>query len=284
MNHIYRALTFILCFMVFNSWANTPTIEEALFNTCADRTASNTTRCMNDNYLNTQYGGYILFEGLDNHYTLQNGRLQEFLDGTARLTGRWVNIGRSDVKFDIDIRLSGRTTVAPNDPKEHHCFNVDPAGFYYYRNTSGTITGRDKAAGARLEVARFGEAFQVGIGANVTNKDLNFGASGWLAINMVSNTNTGLHLRLQTSRTGANGDININLNGSPTACFESGISLDCPTDLTTVASFGANGKVVNWNAPVATTTCMVGNGTTCSASNINGFECNCGWRAFSSCL
>lgn len=117
--------------MVFNSWANTPTFEEALFTTCANRTASNTTLCMNGDFLNTQYGGYILFEGLDNHYTFQNGRLQEFLDRTARLTRRWVNIGRSDVKFDIDVTLSGRTTVAPNEPKEHYCFDADPFGFYY---------------------------------------------------------------------------------------------------------------------------------------------------------
>ncbi len=272
MNHIYRALTFILCFMVFNSWANTPTFEEALFTTCANRTASNTTLCMNGDFLNTQYGGYILFEGLDNHYTFQNGRLQEFLDRTARLTRRWVNIGRSDVKFDIDVTLSGRTTVAPNEPKEHYCFDADPFGFYYYTHTSGTITGRDKAAGAKLEVSRFGPAFQVGIGANVTNADLNLGASGWLAINMISNTNTDLNLVLQASRAGGNRDININLDGSPTACFESNISLDCPTDLTTVAQFGANGKAVNWNAPTATTTCTVGSGTTCSSSSLNGFE------------
>ncbi len=36
MNQLYRALTLFLCFMIFNSWASTPTIEEALFSTSTD--------------------------------------------------------------------------------------------------------------------------------------------------------------------------------------------------------------------------------------------------------
>ena len=273
MNHFYRVVTFLLCFMVFNSWAETPLLIEAdLFTTCADRTASNTTRCMNDDYLNTQYGGYILLRGLENHYKLENGRFQEFLDGTAQLTGRWVNIERSDVKFDVDIKFSGRTLTAPNDPKSHLCLNANSDNFYYYTQTSGTLKGRDKTAGARIAVTRVGEAFQVGVGANITNKELNFGASGWLAMTITAQPTTGFYLELQTSSAGGNGDININLDGDPSACFGSEITLNCPVDLTTVAQLGANGKVVTWTPPVATTTCMIGNGSTCSATNLSGFE------------
>ena len=273
MNHFYRVVTFLLCFMVFNSWAETPLlIEEDLFTTCADRTASNTTRCMNDTYLNTRYGGYILLRGIDNHYKLENGRFQEFLDGTANLTGRWVNIERGDVKFDVDIKFSGRTTTTPNDPKTHACLNANTNEFYYYTHTSGTLKGRNAVAGARIAVTRMGEAFQVGIGANVTNNQLNFGASGWLAMTVTAPPTTGFNLELQTSSAGGNGDININLDGNPTACFGSDITLNCPNDITTVAQLGQSGKVVTWAPPVATTTCMVGNGTTCSATDLSGFE------------
>jgi len=272
MNQFYRVLTFLLCFMVFNSWANTPLpIEETLFTTCADRTASNTSRCMNDDYFDTRYGGYILFRGLDNHYKLENGRFQEFLDGTAQLTGRWVNIEQGDVRFDVDIQFSGRTTTTPNNPKEHACLNANTADFYYYTQTSGTLKGRNKAAGARVEVSRFGEAFQVGIGANVTHRELTFGASGWLAMTVTTQPTTGFRLELQTSQAGGNGDININLDGNSTACLSSNIALDCPVDLTTVAQLGANGKVVTWTPPVATTTCTIGNTPDCAANDIPDF-------------
>ncbi|MFK7979003.1 MAG: hypothetical protein AB8G86_03395, partial [Saprospiraceae bacterium] len=248
MTSTYRVLTFLLCFMVFNSWAETPLlIEEDLFATCADRTASNTNRCMNDSYHNLRYGGYLVLEGYNNHYKLENGRFQEFLDGTARLTGRWVNIDKSDVKFDVNFLFSGRTNVAPNEPKLNRCITVNPSGFYYYTQTSGTLTGLDKMAGAKLGVSRFGPAFQVGIGANETNSELSLGASGWLAVNIISNTINRYHrINLQTTSAGGNGDININLDGNASACLGSDITLNCPVNLTTVAQLGATGKVVNW--------------------------------------
>ena len=183
MNQFYRVLTFLLCFIVFNSWANTPLlIEEALFTTYADRTANNISRCMNDDYFNTRYRDYILFRGLDHPYKLENGRFQEFLDGTAHLTERWTNIERGDVQFAADIQFSGRISTAPHDSKEHVC-----------------------------------------------------------------------------------------LDANPTVYFDSNITFNCSVDLTTVAQLGANGKVVTWTPPVATTTCMIGNTPNCAANNIPDF-------------
>ncbi len=279
MNHFYRVLTFVLCFMVSNlGGATTPLIEEAPQTICANRTASNTTLCMNNTNANTVYGGYLLFENLENHYKLENGEFLESTDGTARLTGRWVNNQQTNIKFDVDIRFSGRTSTAPNDPKDHNCLNANTSDFYYYTQTSGTLIGRDAAAGARVSVERFGEAFQVGVGANVTHNALTFGASGWLKTRVLSQPNGSLRLEVQTSSVGGNGDINMNLSGNRAACFgnlpntESRISLNCQDDIRTVAALGANGKVVNWDVPVATTTCQIGSGNTCSTTNINGFE------------
>ncbi|MEM6318520.1 MAG: SdrD B-like domain-containing protein [Bacteroidota bacterium] len=272
MNHFYRVWTFVFCLMAFHVGAAPPPIEEDFFTLCADRSATNTTLCMEGRNQNTKYGGYLLFEGLDSYYKIENGRFQEFVDGTAQLTGLWINNSRSDVRFEVDIRFSGRTQVAPNTPKSHECLDVDPTDFYYYTETSGTLIGKNKVAGAKLSVSRVGEAFQVGIGANVTNKDLNFGASGWLKTTLLSQSNSNLKLKIKTSSAGGNGDVNINLDGRPTACFESKVELDCPDDIAVTAEIGATGQVVTWTPPVGTTTCTVPTGQTCPPNNLDDFE------------
>ncbi len=270
MNHTYRVLTFLLCFMVSNLWGETsPLIEQDFFTTCADRTASNTTLCRD---ADIQYGGFLLIDGLDRYYDLENGQFQEFVDGTARFTGRWVNVSREDIQFDIDIEFAGRTFTPPNDPKEHNCLGANPANFYYYTQTSGRITGREAVAGAQIQVGRVGEAFQVGNGANVTNNELSFGGSGWLSLEVTRQPNTGFRIDIETNRVDGNGDININLSGDPFSCFGSEIMLDCPDDIITVGELGENGAVVTFNPPVATTTCLVGNNAVCAASSIRGFE------------
>jgi len=265
--------------MVSNLWGTTaPLIEEAPQTICADRTASNTNRCLNDSYLNTMYGGYLLFRNLDSHYKLENGRFQESIDGTARLTGRWVNVEHSNIKFDVDISFSGRTSTAPNDPKAHVCLNANLSSFYYYTHTSGMLIGRDAAAGARVSVERFGEAFQVGVGANITHNALTFGASGWLKTRVLIQPYGSLSLEVQTSTAGGNGDININLSGNGSECIsntpnpESRVTLSCPDDIRTVATLGESGKVINWNVPVGTTTCQIGTGNTCASTTLSGFE------------
>ena len=268
MNHFYRALTLLLCFMVFQPFVEaTPSNTQEALSLCADRTASNTDNCRRD----VVYGGYLLIENLDSYYTLQNGRFQEFLDGTARFTGRWVNIERNDVKFDFDILLSGRTSTPPNEPKYHSCLDVNPENFYYYTRLLGTARGRDAVAGAELEISNFGPAFQIGNGANVTNSVANFGGSGWLTVRRISQPTTGFDLRIRTNNRGGNGDININLSGDGNECFESQLAISCPNNFTVSAEPGANGTIVDWEIPAATTTCMVGNGSNCGTNNIDGF-------------
>ncbi|MEM1119061.1 MAG: SdrD B-like domain-containing protein [Bacteroidota bacterium] len=273
MNHFYRGLTLALCFMVSNLWGGSNLLFESSPQTiCADRTASNTTRCMNDVYLNTKYGGYLLFKNLDSHYKMENGKFQEFVDGTAKLTGRWINIDRTDIVFDVAIDFAGRTEIAPNAPKEHFCLNANPRNFYYYTQVEGELKGRNAASGAKVQVTRFGEAFQVGVGANITHHELTFGASGWLATRVVRQPSGSLRLEVQTSPLGGNGDININLSGDGTDCSGSKITLTCQEDIRTVAAIGASGKQVLWSEPTATTTCRISTGQTCAPTNIAGFE------------
>ena len=193
---------------------------------CADRTVSNTNLCSGPNE-GTRYGGYLLLDRTgdshyisNNHYDFQNGKFVEYTDGTARLTGRWVNRGRSGVKFDVDIHFSGRTNNQAG--KNHNCLNVDKSKFYFYTTTSGTLTGRDKMAGARLNVSRISDAFQVGVGANITHNQKTFGASGWLSVNIEHQPTTGINIYLSSGNSGQNGDININLSGDATACVGAG--------------------------------------------------------------
>ena len=183
---------------------------------CADRVVSNTTLCNSG----TTYGGWFRFEGLDFYYTLENGQFVELEDGTARLTGTYVNNADNTIRFAADIQFTGRTITAPADsPKPHNCLSPNTTNWYYYTTTNGTLTGENSAAGAVVNVSRVGAAFQVGVGANITESSLQLGASGWLLLEVVSQPTTSLVLTAGTPNNG-NGDININLSGELTACVD----------------------------------------------------------------
>jgi len=204
---------------------------------CANRTVINTERCANDGII---YGFYIVHDNLDKLYTFENGLFMEFDDGTAMLTGHLVNNGDSQVGFDVNINLTGRTTNSPTGAaKDHACLNPDQSNFYYYADLTGTLMGTGLASGAVLSIRDYNEVFQVGVGANVTNKDLSFGASGWLKIDVQSQPSGNLYLDIYDSPTnGQNGDININLTGDGT---------ECPNG----ASNRSNPSAGNWNIPAS---------------------------------
>ena len=193
---------------------------------CANRTVSNTTHCSSGG----DYGFYLIHQNLERRYTFHDGLLMEFTDGTAMLTGRITNNGDAQIGFDVNINLTGRTAVSPTgDAKEHTCLNPDTDEYYYYADVTGTLTGTGGAAGAVLTVRDQGEAFQLGHGANVTNYDLSFGASGWLQIDVQSEPSTGLDLDILTGNNGNNGDININISGNGTECPNGASSRNTPT-------------------------------------------------------
>ena len=189
---------------------------------CADRTVINTTLCRGDD-AGIRYGGFLLIDRVgnpnfisNNHFDFQNGQFVEFTDGTARLTGRWVNVARSSVQFDVDIQFSGITTNERGT--DHVCLDNFRGGLYFYTNTSGTLTGRGDLEGAILGVSRASDAFQVGIGGNITDVRLVNGASGWISINIQRQPTTGINITIGNGSSGQNGDININLSGSAETC------------------------------------------------------------------
>ncbi|MEM1119013.1 MAG: SdrD B-like domain-containing protein [Bacteroidota bacterium] len=278
MNQLYRTVLPVLCcFFIGKGKAEIWPSKANFFAICADRTASNTSLCFSGNDQGLRYGGYIKLAGYNSYYRMTNGRFVEFLDGTAQYTATWINVHDDDIRFLVDVQLSGRTSNRPtNSPKAHHCLNPNTDNYYYYTHTSGTLTGRRDVNGAILKIARFGEAFQVGIGANVTHDALTFGASGWLMLMIERQPNTHITLHLEAGENGNNGDININLNGSPTACTDNNgaITLTCPNDITVTADQGQNGATVNFSTPNATTTCMVAGGINCNIipNTISGFK------------
>jgi hypothetical protein len=127
----------------------------------------------------------------------------EFDDGTAHLVGEVYGERAPLRRFLVDIWFSGRVEpgepgyAPPGSPKKElydamYVENggvIDTDSWHYYLYTDGFLTGEVNMAGALLQVARMGPAFQVGLGAN--GKNLKFGASGWLNVTTLSQPVTG---------------------------------------------------------------------------------------------
>ena len=181
---------------------------------CATRTASNTkTDCGHGESYGFWANNIVNNVNEGSAYSVSNASFVEYTDGTARYTAHATSNDNSNVRWDIDVTFSGRTTSAPSgSPKTDACHNAG-SDYYYYTSTNGTLTGRGYLAGARVSVTRDAEAFQVGTGANL--RDANrFGASGWLSYTITRHPNNSSY----TLRSGRQMDINIRLSGSPTAC------------------------------------------------------------------
>ncbi|MEM1119060.1 MAG: T9SS type A sorting domain-containing protein, partial [Bacteroidota bacterium] len=195
--------------------------------TCTMRTAKNTRLCFNNSQIGRggRYGGFLLLDKNGNSnfigdfYTIHNGKLTEFSDGTAKFTGRYVNIKRNSASFDIDIMLSNRKRDDDSiHPKPHDCGIHQDDDIYYYLQTSGHLRGRGDLAGLVLRVTRFGEPFQIGTGANITDDEDDFGGSGWLKVDIERQANNGRY-HINTGSNGQEGDINIELTGRSSDAF-----------------------------------------------------------------
>jgi len=165
---------------------------------CAEREATNTNSCDFG-----EYGIYLntFAPELNVFYDIIEGEFIEFTDGTARFTATMVNKTDLWMRFQIEVSFTGRTRVAgPDSPRAHTCdgANQDLESFYYYSSFSGTITGTEDAEGALLNISSNGPAFQLGNGANVTER-INpqpFGGSGWFTVEVVSEPNNFLLLSI----------------------------------------------------------------------------------------
>lgn len=150
-------------------------------------------------------------------------KFEEFDDGTAHLTGAIYKERVPNKRFLVDVWFTGRVSpgelgFAPSGSPKKELWDwmyvenggpVDTNTWHYYLHTDGFLTGQNAMAGALIQITRMGPAFQVGLGAN--GKNIGFGASGWLNVEVLAQPNNFPNLP-----SGFMGDININLfDGCP---------------------------------------------------------------------
>ena len=176
------------------------------------QTVENTVNCTNGPYAfwsNTLVNAYTS----EKQWSVTNGSFVELTGGTAQLTATYTNNSDNSLVFEASITFSGRTFTPPaNSPKKNDvCVgDLDNTDWYYYTQTDGTLIGQGALAGAVVHVSRFGEAFQIGTGANL-NVANEYGASAWLDFEVLSQPSTGGLLNVNSGHC----DINFALNGGP---------------------------------------------------------------------
>jgi choice-of-anchor A domain-containing protein/uncharacterized repeat protein (TIGR01451 family) len=108
-------------------------------------------------------------------YSIANGELTEYSNGTAYLYARVLSTTNSTVQFDVSMTFSGKTftpgSVNPYSPEG--CTATDRSAWYYYTNFSGNMTG---VTGTPLEGTIFNlfqedgnQYAQLGVGASGLN-------------------------------------------------------------------------------------------------------------------
>jgi hypothetical protein len=151
------------------------------------------------------------------------GQYVEYGDGTARLSGTIRRTAKPSKAFQVDVTFAQRvnpgaaTFPPPGSPKmslspSSYSVNggpVDPTAWHYFLSIDGVLTGVDDYAGGTLKITRDGPAYQVGYGAN--DKNLNWGASGWLTVKILTHPTLGSPF----PSTLDSGDINIDLVDCP---------------------------------------------------------------------
>ncbi|HEX3557099.1 MAG TPA: SdrD B-like domain-containing protein [Thermoanaerobaculia bacterium] len=150
--------------------------------------------------------------GTDFVFTPNPGSFVTNGNGTATLTGTVHSKSSFNNGFTVSVTFTGyQSTIPPGSPKEElfpqsYVPNgpIDPSTWSYYTGYTGTLTGTGNYAGAVINIALTGPAFQVGVGAN--GKNANYGASGWFLWNVVHQPASGPALQ-----TTGQGDINIDL-------------------------------------------------------------------------
>ncbi len=172
-------------------------------------------------YSSSQFTHSFYLGSLGTDYEFQPaGELLERADGTATLRGTIVRRSNTSKCFTVDLLFGGRQSLLsnngtfppPGSPKQgldpsvyaENGGPIDPLDWHYYETTSGTLAGCGAYAGALIKVERRGPSFQVGFGAN--DKNLHFGASGWLKLTTLQQPTSGGSLPWTFD-----GDINVDL-------------------------------------------------------------------------
>jgi len=170
----------------------------------------------------TPGGTAVYLHGIGNDFVFAPGASwNQLQDGTARLQGEIYRPSFPNERFLLDVGFSRYMFSAdpafppPGSPKLELApaaywdqgGPVDPNNWQYYNAFSGLLVGLGDFAGGTIAVDRMGPAFQLGNGAN--GKDLTFGGSGWLNVNVLTQP-TGT-----TWAATGGGDINIQIGECP---------------------------------------------------------------------
>lgn len=167
-------------------------------------------------------GGHALYlPGIGTDFVFESGAtFRESPDGTAHVAGSLARLSQPNERFELDVMFGGRIDPwdagyppegSPHTELDFSAYvgqggPIDPSTWHYYQVTVGTLAGRGEYEGGLIAITRFGPSFQVGVGANSMN--LEFGAGGWLALEVLEQPSTGTSFPSFPQ----NGDINLDLN------------------------------------------------------------------------
>ena len=136
-------------------------------------------------------GNLLDQSGKDASWIFEPGAsFQENGDGTATLTGTVSVFGDIAPKrsFDVVVNFTGRSFTAPAGGAYNNT-GVPTSNWSYYSNFTGTLTGKDRLAGGKLNVSLFMHQFQIGIGADqmfVAEDQVLNGGAFWFTWDIVS--------------------------------------------------------------------------------------------------
>ncbi|QDV04679.1 hypothetical protein Poly30_01720 [Planctomycetes bacterium Poly30] len=179
------------------------------------------TEAMLDSEATTTSGDHgFYFPGIGTDFVFEGpAPFVENPDGTARLTGEIYRPNEPHKRFRVEVDFSGRVDpgMANHPPTDSPKLElktpyyissggmIDPSTWRYYETFSGRAYGLDAFAGAELYYERMGPSFQVGPGAS--GKNVDYGASGWMDVQIVQQPTNGPQLVIPP---GFHGDINVN--------------------------------------------------------------------------
>ncbi len=162
-------------------------------------------RALRDDLVYGGTAGHALYmPGIGLDFVLEPGAvLIERTNGTALLQGVFARSSNPGQRFaahvEFDQRVdAGESGYPPAGSPKKELFAsayvegggpIDTNWWHYYLTTDGLLTGLTDFDGATIHLTRVGPAFQVGLGAN--GKNLHYGASGWLDVEIVTQPTSG---------------------------------------------------------------------------------------------